>query len=85
MPGDYLLWKKCFEAVLMDIIDCLGDMCPIPMIKVEKMLELMKPGDEFMVVSDHSCTVASIREKYFRHITKIDEVMIGVWEIFLKK
>ena len=69
----------------MDIIDCLGDMCPIPMIKIEKKLQLMKPGDEIMVVSDHSCTLASIREKYSRHIIKIDEVMTGVWEIIIKK
>lgn len=70
----------------MDIIDCMGDMCPIPMIKIEKKLQSMKPGDDdFMVISDHSCTLTSIREKYFRNIKKIDEVMIGVWEIILKK
>ena len=69
----------------MDIIDCMGDMCPIPMIKIEKKLKSIKHGDEFMIVSDHSCTLASIREKYSRHIIKIDEVMIGVWEIFLIK
>jgi len=69
----------------MDIIDCLGDMCPLPMINIENKLKSIKPGDEFMVVSDHSCTLASIKEKYSKHITKIDEVMIGVWEIFLKK
>ncbi len=69
----------------MDIIDCMGDMCPIPMIKIENKLNSIEHGDEFMVVSDHSCTLTSIREKYSDYITKIDEVMIGVWEIILKK
>ncbi len=69
----------------MDIIDCMGDMCPIPMMKIEMKLKSIKSGEAFMVVTDHSCTIVSIKSKYARHITKIDEVMNGVWEIFLKK
>jgi len=69
----------------MDLIDCMGDMCPIPMIKIENKLKMIKPGEEFMVVSDHSCTLVSIKDKYLSHIIKVDEVMIGVWEIFIKK
>lgn len=68
-----------------DMIDCLGDMCPIPMIKIENMLKSIKPGDEFMVVIDHSCALVSIKETYSRWITTIDETMIGIWEIFFKK
>jgi TusA-related sulfurtransferase len=55
------------------------------MIKIKNKFKSIKPGDEFMVVSDHSCTLASIKGKYLKNIIKIDEVMIGVWEIFFKK
>lgn len=69
----------------LDILDCMGDMCPIPMIKIENKMNSIKPGDEFMLVSDHSCTLSSIQDKYHSKITKIDEVLVGVWEVYFKK
>ena len=38
------------------VIDCFGDICPVPVIKIEKELKTIQPGDEFMLVTDHSCT-----------------------------
>ncbi|MPN64473.1 hypothetical protein SDC9_212248 [bioreactor metagenome] len=38
-----------------------------------------------MLVTDHSCTLESIRDKYAEHVTSIDEVMNGVWEVKIKK
>ena len=35
-----------------------------------------------MLVTDHSCTLAAIKDKYAGKVTKIDEVMNGVWEIY---
>lgn len=69
------------------MIDCFGDICPIPILKIEKQLGECQSGDEFMVVTDHSCTLESIRQKYTdRHVDiHIDEVMNGVWEIYFKK
>ena len=69
------------------LIDCFGDICPVPILKIEKELSEMNSGGEFMLVTDHSCTVASIREKYNkRHVTiHIEEPMNGVWEIYIKK
>ena len=71
----------------MKIIDCFGDICPIPMIKIEKQLKSMISGDEFMIIVDHSCTIEAIKNKYLRKTNeiKIEEVMNGVWEIYFKK
>ena len=70
----------------IEIIDCFGDICPIPIIKIEKRLKTAGKGDEFLVVTDHSCTLESIKDKFKKKnmITKIDEVMNGVWEIYFK-
>ena len=69
----------------MDIIDCFGDICPIPVLKIAKKLKSINKGDEFMVVTDHSCTLESIRDQYSAQVVKIDEVMNGVWEVTFKK
>jgi len=68
------------------VIDCFGDMCPIPIIKIENKLKTAKSGEEFMVVTDHACTLESIKDKYSKKniIVKIDEVMNGVWEVYFK-
>lgn len=69
------------------IIDCFGDICPIPIIKIEKELETLKSGEGFMLVTDHSCTMEAIKDKYSKSkvIIKYKEVMNGVWEVYIKK
>ena len=72
----------------MKFIDCFGDICPIPIIKIEHELGATNVGDSFVVVVDHSCTIEAIRNKYLnkKYNVKIEEVMNGVWEItFTKK
>ena len=69
----------------METIDCFGDICPIPIIKIERKLKSINPGDEFMIVTDHSCTLESIKDKYADKVTRIEEVMNGVWEVTFKK
>lgn len=69
----------------MDTIDCFGDICPLPIIKIDQKLKTMREGEEFMLVTDHSCTLASIQEKYAGKVTRVEEVMNGVWEIYIRK
>lgn len=71
----------------MKTIDCFGEICPIPIIKIENELKNMQLGDEFMLVTDHSCTIENIREIYTKRgmIENIDEVMNGVWEVTIVK
>ncbi len=69
-------------------IDCFGDICPIPILKIEQALAEAEVGESFMIVVAHSCTIQAITDKYLdkKHDVKIEEVMNGVWEAtFTKK
>lgn len=68
-------------------IDCFGDICPVPLIKIQQTLSKIKHGDSFMIVVDHSCVMESINEYYAdtKHTIDSDEVMNGVWEIIITK
>lgn len=68
----------------IDVIDCFGDMCPVPMLKIESKLKTAMPGDEFLLITDHSCTLPNIMGKYSKIVTKIEEVMLGVWQVRFK-
>lgn len=68
-------------------IDCLGDMCPVPLLKAEQAMKTAQSGDTVKLVTDHSCVYQNIlnhftKKKY--HIEN-DEVMNGVWEILITK
>ena len=65
-------------------VDCFGDFCPIPIIKIKKELPNLKHGEVLVAVSDHSCVVESIKDNFKQYDLQIDEVMNGVWEITLK-
>jgi len=71
----------------MNTIDCLGDMCPIPVLKIKKELKKTKPNDSIKVITDHSCVAESIKNYFTRkdiHM-EFDEVMNGIWEIIITK
>ena len=69
----------------MKKIDCFGDICPVPIIKIEKQLKTLPEGEVLEVVTDHSCTVESVTNKYKNHNIEIEEVINGVWEIRISK
>lgn len=71
----------------MEKIDCLGEYCPIPILRIKEHLKKSSKGEPFMVVTDHSCVLQSI-EDYCKKIKldiDIDEVINGVWEITITK
>ena len=67
----------------MKEIDCLGDICPVPIIKINKALSSALAGDSILVKTDHSCVMQSILDHFGRknYSVDIDEVINGVWEI----
>ena len=71
----------------MKVIDAFGEMCPIPVLRIQDELQNLEAGSSFMIVVDHSCVVESIKDKYKNKSIKmkIDEVMNGVWEITFTK
>lgn len=70
----------------MKELNCLGDMCPIPIMKLKQCKEL-KSGETLKLVTDHSCVVESITgycEKSGLSY-EIIEPMNGIWELYIKK
>ncbi len=71
----------------MKKVDCLGDICPIPIIKTKKVLKSIKSGESFMIVTDHSCSLENllILLKNYNVEYESEEVINGVWEITVTK
>lgn len=67
----------------MKIIDCLGEICPIPIMMLEKEINSIKNGTTVMIITDHSCTLKTMKEYCIIHdFSCIDsEAISGVWEI----
>ncbi len=43
-------------------VDCLGEACPVPLMKVQKKMETMAVGDVLVAQIDHSCAMKNIPE-----------------------
>lgn len=69
----------------MKTIDCLGDMCPIPVLKTKKELNTISIGDTLKIITDHSCVLESMSAKFKKHEITSVEVINGIWEIYLTK
>ena len=72
----------------MKKIDCLGEFCPIPILKIKQELKSLKKDESFMLVTDHSCVMQSITDHFMKASNislEIEEVMNGVWEITITR
>lgn len=69
----------------MEDLNCLGDMCPVPLLKLRECQALTAKGETVKLVTDHSCSVESITEYCSRHHLKltVTEPMNGIWELFI--
>jgi len=72
----------------MKKIDCLGEFCPVPILRIKEELKTLPKGGSFMVVTDHSCVLQSITD-HFKKSSSIsleqEEVINGVWEITITR
>lgn len=66
-------------------LDCFGEMCPIPVLRIKEELKSMREGDTLKVISDHSCVVESIKDHFTKKqlYVEVEEAINGVWEIFI--
>lgn len=71
----------------MKEINCLGEICPVPVIKTQQQLKSTKARESFKVITDHGCTVEELSNflKNKKVIFEIEEVINGVWEIVVTK
>ncbi|MBZ4665537.1 MULTISPECIES: sulfurtransferase TusA family protein [Thermoanaerobacterales] len=68
-------------------LDCLGEACPVPLIKTQKKMEQLKVGDTLIVEIDHSCAMKNVPEwaRKVGYNVEIEEVDDGEWEIYIEK
>ncbi|MCK7487632.1 MAG: sulfurtransferase TusA family protein [Bacillus subtilis] len=68
-------------------IDCLGEACPIPLVKTQKQMAKMAVGDVVIVKIDHSCAMKNVPEwgRKEGHNVEIEETGDGEWEIIIEK
>jgi len=67
-------------------IDCLGEMCPLPVLRAQETLKKLKVGESLLIVTDHSCVTQSLLEKYSKNsLIEIVEPLSGIWEIKITK
>lgn len=68
-------------------LDCMGEACPIPLIKTQKKMAELKVGDTLIVEIDHSCAMKNVPEwaRKEGHNVDIEETSEGEWEIYIEK
>ena len=68
-------------------LDCMGEACPVPLIKAENKLKEMEIGDVLIVQIDHSCAMKNVPEwaRKEGHNVEIEEVDDGEWELIIEK
>lgn len=71
----------------MDIyIDCLGLICPIPVVKAKIQYKKINPGDSITILTDHSCTYSNLKDLFKKSNCEIKvKESSGIWEIIIKK
>ena len=68
-------------------LDCMGEACPIPIVKTEKALEKLDIDDILIVQIDHSCAMKNLPEwaRDAGHNVEIEEIDDGEWEVIIEK
>ncbi len=68
-------------------LDCMGEACPVPLVKAEKKLNELAVGDVLIVAIDHSCAMKNLPEwaRKEGHNVEIEEVDDGEWEVVIEK
>lgn len=69
------------------VIDCLGEACPVPLIKAQNELAKLNQGDVLIVQIDHSCAMKNLPEWANKdgHNVEVEEVEDGEWEVIIEK
>jgi len=68
-------------------LDVLGEMCPLPILRSDKVFKTMAPGDKLIVTTDHSCAMKGV-PLHFRKFparTEVIPVARGIWKIIIEK
>lgn len=69
------------------VLDCLGEACPVPLIRTQNKMDELEIGDILVVQIDHSCAMKNVPEwaRKVGHNVEIEEVDDGEWELIIEK
>lgn len=69
------------------MLDCLGEACPVPLIKCANKIVELEIGDLMIVQIDHSCAMKNVPEwaRKEGYNVELDEVDDGEWEVVIEK
>ncbi len=69
------------------MLDCLGEACPVPLVKAQNALKELNVGDVLIVQIDHSCAMKNVPDwaREEGHNVEIEEVDEGEWEVVIEK
>ncbi len=68
-------------------IDCLTELCPIPILRAIKEFKTMEAGDILIIRADHSCVPIDLKKWASEKNYSVKEVEVGTgeWEIYIQK
>ncbi len=68
-------------------LDCLGEACPVPLMKAEKKMATLSKGDVLVVHIDHSCAMKNVPEwaRTQGFNVEVEEVDDGEWDVIIEK
>ncbi len=68
-------------------LDCLGEACPVPLMKTEKKMNTLNKGDVLVVHIDHSCAMKNVPEwaRTQGYNVEVEEVDDGEWDVIIEK
>ena len=68
------------------MLDCLGEACPIPLVKAQNKIAELEIGDVLIVQIDHSCAMKNLPEwgRKEGYNVEVEEVDDGEWEVIIK-
>lgn len=69
------------------VLDCMGEACPVPLMKTEKAIAGLEPGDVLIVQIDHSCAMKNVPEwaRKQGYNVEVEEIDDGEWEVIIEK
>ncbi len=68
-------------------LDCMGEACPVPLMKAEKKMNTLSAGDVLIVHIDHSCAMKNVPEwaRTQGYNVEVEEVDDGEWDVIIEK
>ncbi|WP_461615773.1 sulfurtransferase TusA family protein [Clostridium sp. Marseille-QA1073] len=71
---------------MSEFLDCVGYICPVPVVKAQIKYKKIDIGECVTVISDHSCTPQGLKDGFKKYNCEITvEEDDGIWEITIKK